>query len=496
MLEELVTNMKYTRSTEQYAIMQAKLVATHKMLYEAWNNCTPHTVNMAMLKDCINTITAYYINEGHKHDWIDYEDSLLISDLLAMMSMWSGLISENNKHTMRCLHANFGATQISTLYKNTTPTYVVVNNAIYQVQSKQGCKFIYSLWANLNNHTTPNHFTINHRHGFKADECGYKLYNEVSSALRDIGAVPCCSCGRILYYKDVYILDIPVSCQFYCDHPACFDAYTTASEDGYAMGSIKEYNYKPAPKFHNVHEPTKTYFGVEIEVENVGFVDKRPKNRSIRAAHDISSAYKWIYCKKDSSITEGFEMVSEPLSFRWMQTNKSQLIGLLGLARKLGLRSFEPGTCGMHVHISRNKFNSAKLYNFVRFFYCNQERMSIISHRNKDELDTYASLSLLSKAKYANIDNYGEDACIPGHHGAICLQNRDTVEVRIFRGTLDFHVFMRNIEFLMSLVEFTPSTDIVEPNFCNYADYVCSNKNDYPEFYRYLTTYEPELIKT
>jgi hypothetical protein len=197
----------------------------------------------------------------------------------------------------------------------------------------------------------------------------------------------------------------------------------------------------------------------------------------------------FVYAKNDGSLDNGFEIVSHPLSWQWLQENNGHWNTLLGRVLKGGFRSFETTTCGMHVHLSANAFvGSAHLYKFLRLFLEEQDMILTISGRSSlAALTRWAAFDdtnrgIIYKAK--NKRNIGN------RYSAVNLQNRHTVEIRVFRGTLAPDGFWKNLEFVHAAFTFTRDTAIPKVNKANFLAFVVKNRKEYPHLYAFLVAKE------
>jgi len=219
-------------------------------------------------------------------------------------------------------------------------------------------------------------------------------------------------------------------------------------------------------------------FGIEIEVEL--------ENKSIL---DTGKAFNkpWLIYKWDGSLSNngsgGFEIVTMPLGWEWMKKNKEEFNVIFDLA-KTGLKSKLTDTCGMHVHINKDIFSTFHLYKFYNFYYKNQKLMHYMSGRTWDNMKKWANFNYGDKKsaiKYSKSKLCGE------RHGVINLMNPESVEVRIFRGTLAPDPFWRNIEFVKATCDFTRYAHINDlPNTELFRDYVRENSKEFPHLYEYL----------
>lgn len=241
---------------------------------------------------------------------------------------------------------------------------------------------------------------------------------------------------------------------------------------------IKSYNYKPCPKFflgEKEKEKSKNLFlGLELEVEN-----EEGKIYGVELAEKIESDH--LYFKRDGSLNNGFEIVTHPLSFEWIEENRNKFSNMLKLSRENGFRSFNSSTCGMHIHLSKSSFGAWHLYRFLKFFQENKEFIVAISQRKIENLKRWANLedesneSLIYKAKR----KYGNDE----RYVAVNLHNSRTIELRIFRGTLNENSFFKNIEFAHAV--FTFSRDCNDMTLASFKKFI-STKSEYNHLSKFI----------
>jgi hypothetical protein len=238
---------------------------------------------------------------------------------------------------------------------------------------------------------------------------------------------------------------------------------------------IHNYSYKPEPIMHSTtDEYPEYYFGLEIEAES--------------DVHDLSSlagrivdGNSVVYCKRDSSIRNGFEMVTHPLSWGYVKEHIREngvLCKMLDRASEFGMKSFKTKTCGMHIHVGQEAFaGTLHLYKFLRMIYNNKRFTKRMARRAGSRLDSWASLD----TKYMSIDQMAEEKRSISRHVAVNLNNEHTFEVRIFRGTLNPDGVMRNICFVRSLIEYTRNAPLDEYSLKGYKEYVRHNAKEYIE---------------
>lgn len=237
----------------------------------------------------------------------------------------------------------------------------------------------------------------------------------------------CEECGRLIHNDDAYYTDDD-------DYPYCHDCYQKLCDS-----LIKSYTYKPEPIFYG---SGNLYMGVELEIDKGG-EDTENAEKLI----DIANSYcERIYCKHDGSISEGFEIVSHPMTLDY-HTNEMNWLDVLEKAVEMDYRSHNTSTCGMHVHVNRLAFGSTyekqeeAIGRIVYFVEHNWNELVKFSRRTPENLNRWA-------ARYATISNTAKETYKKakdkrmGRYVAVNLENAYTVEFRLFRGTLRYETFI------------------------------------------------------
>ena len=304
---------------------------------------------------------------------------------------------------------------------------------------------------------------------YSLDNDGEQLY--LCSRCWEMNTAICSCCGNHIYLPDEDCcerVDTQDNELIYCRR--CFDS---------GEHLVFPYSYTPQElMFYESHKDRKEtlFFGIELEVEE-------PDNAN--RADIISKFPDFVFCKHDGSIQHGFEIVSHPATFNWLLDNQAYWNSILDI-RMVGYRSYKTETCGMHVHMSKAAFGNYHLYKFMQFFYDkhNIDFILNVSQRKSVLLSRWASCqdskrNLIYKARYKS---YGEE----GKYQAIRLERRDTVEVRVFRGTLNPQSFWKNIEFCKALYDFTKYSKVHDINEIGFRGFLKTKRKMFPNLYNYL----------
>lgn len=276
--------------------------------------------------------------------------------------------------------------------------------------------------------------------------------------------------GNIRHLDDVYYWE---SDGDYHDNPE-IDDDDDDDDDNCDMDSatINNYSYRPSMKFHkiNFENENAPFLGIELEVER-----KNSKGLKHKYMAGMISHEHW-YFKTDGSLTDGFEIVTHPMTFNYIKRHENVFNESLKKLVENGYNSYDANTCGMHIHISKKSFNTWHLYRFLKFFVENKEFIASISQRKIEKLKKWANIeddndtSLIYKAKKKEGNS--------SRYVAVNLGNSQTIEIRIFRGTLNSNSFMKNIEFAHSLFMYTKENkDISLDGFKIYIESSCDYSN-------------------
>lgn len=193
-------------------------------------------------------------------------------------------------------------------------------------------------------------------------------------------------------------------------------------------------------------------YGFELEVEAP---DNDTGTDQVSSLHDTGV----LYCKNDGSLGDsGFEIVSYPMTFEfWRKVFKERFNKLLARMSKEGTRSHDTTTCGMHVHISSCAFTPLGVYKLQKLVYENPDWILAFSGRGKKAaIESYSAV--YDECRNRVNKQYAKKAlkrtCDFERYVAVNLRNENTVELRVFKGTLNATTFARNLEFCEACVRY------------------------------------------
>ena len=318
-------------------------------------------------------------------------------------------------------------------------------------------------------------------------------------------------CERHEEYTSASMFYIRDAGESWCD--GCTDARASWCEDCdeyYAQGctecnetgrDIHDYNYRPDPIFRSVEgENTKLYFGIEIETE-VSRNGYDISSCSEYAAQILEHEHDLAYLKHDGSLNNGFEIVTHPASHAYYKQEDNPLWATLeGLReRPYAMKSWDTSTCGLHIHISRAGFSSGShQHRFLQLVYSNPEFYSTLagreaSHwakfddivRSQREMDDSGYWNYKQWRSYKHKLARHNDNC-SDRYSAVNTLNRHTLEMRIFRGSINPRTVKAAIDLAHASVEYTRELRVPDVWASalaaeNFMEYIKMNAELYPE---------------
>jgi len=247
---------------------------------------------------------------------------------------------------------------------------------------------------------------------------------------------------------------------------------------------IHDYSYRPDPIFRSSEdENTRLYFGIEVETEVRGgsYGDRRyAAEYAVRLEHDGLA-----YLKSDGSLECGFEIVSHPMTHSYFMKDANILWETIStLKSNYDMMAWGTKTCGLHVHISRAGFNGGShQHRFLQLVYNNKDFYEVLAGRSSShwaKFNDNINPDTGQKSFKHKFDRHGSD-----RYSAVNTNNRNTLEMRIFRGSLNPRFIKSAIDLAHASVEFTRVMSVKEVrdgglSCLNFRQYIESKPELYP----------------
>lgn len=253
--------------------------------------------------------------------------------------------------------------------------------------------------------------------------------------------------------------------------------------------SFINYSAKPDPIFGYKHDRERQLgnlqFGIEDEME--------PRSEGTTcSAYDASEIAESlgegrIYCKEDGSLDYGgIEVISHPGTLghhmyvmRWKR--------LLKALQKTGLRSHDARHCGLHVHIGRKEMGEtpAERERVVQMLQAIVSRhdaaFTTFSRRTSSQIGRWAPIPYRGwedSTDPETLRSYGTglatyDSWHSNRYTAVNITNRNTVEIRIFRGTLKRDTLIAAIQLCSNMTEWAMAHDWEDLANASFTEIAC-----------------------
>lgn len=235
--------------------------------------------------------------------------------------------------------------------------------------------------------------------------------------------------------------------------------------------------YRPQPRVFGEYHSSKNkqkiikddwsvakhrWLGVELEVEmRDDSADRVEKARVLNDIINEGEIGKHVFFERDGSLHNGIEIISQPMSLPkhhdlWQWLNNRTAVA--------GLRSHNTTTCGLHVHVNRDALSQIQVARIVTFINDpnNSDLIRAIARR-------YAEGYCRIKEKKLEDAGYSSD-----RYEAVNITGSNTIEFRIFKGSLKYESVVAAIEFANSMVDFstkfTKAEDLSTTNFLSFIN--------------------------
>jgi hypothetical protein len=319
---------------------------------------------------------------------------------------------------------------------------------------------------------------------FICQQCGERFLNEndagdsstpLCNNCYSDNYVTCVHCDRVIHYDYAHYSET----DDYHNSPYCDDCYAQHESDGY----IQSYNYKPEPIFHG---NDIRFFGVELEIDHGGKDDD-----NAGTLYDLANRYdNNIYIKSDGSLSDGLEIVTHPMTLEY-HLKTMPWRSVVEQALDLGYTSHKSETCGLHVHVNKNSFSDSQSYQDICI-----ARVLYIIERFWEELLRFSRRTEEQLKRWAN--RYGYKECpadilntakrgFNGRYSCVNLTNYDTIEFRIFRGTLKHNTLIATLQLvnlICDVASLLSDEDVARLGWSDFIERI--DPNESPELVTYL----------
>jgi len=271
----------------------------------------------------------------------------------------------------------------------------------------------------------------------------------------------CDSCGDRMH-NDEYGED--GMCQ------TCWEDHDHVCEGLYEYHGYPDYDWR---FYHTDSEKDPDiFFGVELETDK--YSDREACLTELAKAFDYRD---FCYPSEDSSLSNGIEFVCQPATLKFHQT-EFPWKKLTNVVSSVGGKSHQTSTCGLHIHFSKAFFGDNKdlndLCQLKTIFLVNRfwEEFAVLARRKTNYAQNYTSecFNKLPTEKVQDLRNGRES--YGGHYNGVNISPKNTVEIRLFKGTLKYETIIASIELVDYMVHFVRATPVKKLKGLSWRDFI------------------------
>jgi DNA-directed RNA polymerase subunit RPC12/RpoP len=254
------------------------------------------------------------------------------------------------------------------------------------------------------------------------------------------------------------------------------DNYALCPECAKRRTVLPYHRYYPKIQFFgNDHAKTVPMMGFELEIDDGG-----EDNRNAGIVVDIlNSNALFGYCSHDGSLHDGFEIITQPATLEYHNSIKNVYNELCSKMKSLGYSSHDTTTCGFHVHVNRDFFGDSRENQnaairrlvFITEKFWNE--LVIYARRPEKRMERYAKkIAPMEITEYMRRANQSHDHNF--HYYALNIANEDTVEFRMFKGTLNVNTILATLQLVNNLCIVAKNNTLDEIRQMHFEDFVTS----------------------
>lgn len=214
--------------------------------------------------------------------------------------------------------------------------------------------------------------------------------------------------------------------------------------------------------FHSPAEfPNPLYFGVELEIDEGG------EDHDNAAAILDKLGTQYAHAEHDGSLCQGFEIISQPFTMKfYREVLSNRYADAMAEASSLGYKSHDTTTCGLHIHVGRKGLGKddnerddtiTKIWVLMYRF---RSQLVALSRRQGTQLDRWAALPILEdlgdlssiyERPLPDLKLKLKQNGVFNRYKALNLTNHNTIEFRLFRGTLKHSTLTATLQLVHNL---------------------------------------------
>ena len=234
-------------------------------------------------------------------------------------------------------------------------------------------------------------------------------------------------------------------------------------------------------------QPNLVFHGIATEIM-MGFELEMEFTRGLRDAAQFAREKLQIpeiaQLKNDGSLNNGFELVTQPHTLTAYSEQTTLWDTIRELRDDYGARSWDPKSCGFHIHLGRDGFSNGKhMHRFIEFIYRHPEEMMKFGGRKSTyaRFDDVWGFDVYDRPIFSFEMKGGENLNGGEKYTAVNTSKQATIELRFMRGTTKIESIFAYLQMAHAIAEYTRTEAEGWCDWDNFASWVVDHTETYPE---------------
>ena len=265
----------------------------------------------------------------------------------------------------------------------------------------------------------------------------------------------CADCGRHYHYDDSLH---EVNEHWYCD--SCYENHRPIIQSYHTQKDYGDIHF-----YGDKSRKDDCYIGFELELDSDHRFDREEIAEELQSRFGDFFAYE-----NDGSLSYGFEMISQPASLSYHMSMMPKYRSAFQYLLENDIKSHDIKSCGLHAHLDRRYFGEKEDSSIAKLlFLFERHRPELLKFSRRTEAQC-SDWCRSRKQNYSGEAGWIKKAVMESraysHYSnryySVNLTNDNTIEIRLWRGTLNPQTFEATLKFTARLAELCKNTRAVE----------------------------------
>lgn len=310
---------------------------------------------------------------------------------------------------------------------------------------------------------------------YETSDCRYICY-----ACKEDNYEYCHDCGDLYCTDDLEYNENDG--QYYCED--CYDNRGCS-----VIGDYHDNCFDCSDLVYLYNKNESIPLGFELEAEGNKSTAREVKDSLY---NKFTGVKNFLFFEHDSSLDDGYETKTLPCTMPFLYANEGNIKEMLDIMKGDGMKSHNTSTCGLHVHRDRESLKTPNrtidevIDNIIIVIEVYKKQIFKIARRGNEHYCRYCTAD--ENEQNITSDKIKKSKGSQGRYSALNLENDDTIEFRMFKGTLKFESLMAAIELTDAIIDVCRFEDLENITW----DMIINRNPHYNYEYRYLKEYAKE----